>query len=107
MQEILNDFLRNLGCVSINLKDTGLSIILYVSRVDTHFDIGQGTHINYNRICQSSHVIDISTLNDEERKLLPQIRFKGTHLNIVGMAYTRKIIITVSDSRSKVYRDES
>ena len=52
-------------------------------------------------------MIDISTLNDEDRKLLLQIGFKGTHLNIVGMVYTRKIMTTISDRRSKVYGDQS
>ena len=70
MQEMINiDFLRTLGCVSINLKGTVFIIILYLFHVAPHFDIGQGTLINDNHSCQASHMIYISTLTlpDEER----------------------------------------
>ena len=65
MQEIINDFSRDLKCGSINLKVACLSIILYLSHVDPNFNIGQGTWIGDNNICQAYHIIDVITLTYE------------------------------------------
>ena len=92
IQEMLNDFSRALGCGYVNLKVSGLSTILYLSHIVHHSDIGQGTCIIDNHICQASHMIYASTFTDEERKLLLQIGLTGNHLHIGGLAYTHQII---------------
>eukprot|EP00978_Attheya_sp_CCMP212_P035812 scaffold158077_cov29-Attheya_sp.AAC.1 len=89
------------------MRGAGLSIILYLSHVASHFDTGQGTSIGDNRICQASHMIECQSLSDSNKKTLQAIGFKGEQLLVGGLGYSRECMTTVANRRSSTYGDET